>query len=1109
MKNIMNPSSGEIETRLKAVRSRIRRVQLMRAAMVVATVALAGLFAMMAADYFLAPLPMALRWGMSGACLIAVVAAAKFGIGPILKPIDLLQVARWLEVRHPEMEERLSTVLELAHAGGGVSADLLASLAVAAEADAGKVDAVMEVKAARTTQRWGRPAMALTAVLLIALAVWPGATTRLLVRAVVPFSAAGNAAAGRFTVKPGNLEVLAGDALRLEVGYDGREKQLELWMEMESGQKISQAMTRECAVFRYVLNPARNSFRYRVRAGREESDGFAITVWPLPKIMEPRVTLDFPEYTGVLPLESTLDRGIAAVAGTRVSLAGRTNTAVEAAWLEVSGKRLADGVVESAANGGRVGFSWALAAGGSGEAVVMLQHRLGREIEALRFPVEVLEDRAPEVVLLSPMQRDLKVRPDEVMNLKYEVTEDFTVAKLAVEVDAGGKPPISLERTLPLRVAASKPPRFRGDEAMAIGELRSQFPGANEIRVRVRAQDARPVDTGGPGIGYSEWLKLRIDDGAESLARQELREEHEGAKQTIEEAIRATREARERMDWHREDIKKGDLNENARKNLKEAGEKLAGAEEKLDKLAQEMKEGVHATQADDVRRATDTIAKAREDLENAPLQDQPPERDAKLEQARNESESAVKQLENVRNAMNQQREKIEDLARIQDLAQQQQELARQAEANLTQSTEPTPKNWQEQQKRIEEALKQQLRERPQAKAEALTAQAAQAKALAEQASEVATAQDNLEEQTKQVSEESLQQALTAEQAKIAAAANAELAKARDARNEMADTLPEATTAAEAARDEIQKGETQAAADSAKAAAQAMTKAAQSASTPQPSLDRAAQAETVEKLSGRQEQIANAMEALAKGDLAEALKGLQAAQAEAANKLAQAMEAMPQVEGSGPMQEAKNAGKQGSQQAAAAAEQGQKNQSQEASKQHDQSAQSFTKSSEALTRAADEFAKMAQEAAAQPANPQRAQASPSALAEAFQQASQAAKNPQAAAAAAQAAHAAQALSQAAQTARQQMQGRQPGPPGPQGPPGAPPGDQPQPGLRTPEADPGVPPELAKLGLSSADWEKIQATLKSDVGAGEGGAVPEEYRELVKGYFESISKKSTKD
>ena len=349
----------------------------------------------------------------------------------------------------------------------------------------------MEVESARITRRWGRPAIVITAMLLLALAVWPGATSRLLVRAVAPFSQMGNAAAGRFVVKPGNQEVLEGDAVRIEVGYDGRAKKLEIWMELENGQKITQAMTHDGGIFRYGVNPARNSFRYRLRAGREESDGYAITVWPLPKIVEPRVTLDFPEYTGVLSLEAALDRSIPAVAGTRVTLAGRTNTAVESAWLDIGGKRIADGVVESAANGGRVSFSWALAAGGSGEAVVTLKHRLGREIEALRFPVEVLEDRPPEVVLLSPTQRDLKVRPDEVMAMIYEITEDFAVAKLAVEVDAGDKPPVMLERTLPPRVAVKR--RWRSGNCDHVFPGRTKSECESGPRTRDRRAWADPV----------------------------------------------------------------------------------------------------------------------------------------------------------------------------------------------------------------------------------------------------------------------------------------------------------------------------------------------------------------------------------------------------------------------------------------------------------------------------------------------------------------------------------------------------------------------------------------------------------------------------------------
>lgn len=78
---------------------------------------------------------------------------------------------------------------------------------------------------------------------------------------------------------------------------------------------------------------------------------------------------------------------------------------------------------------------------------------------------------------------------------------------------------------------------------------------------------------------------------------------------------------------------------------------------------------------------------------------------------------------------------------------------------------------------------------------------------------------------------------------------------------------------------------------------------------------------------------------------------------------------------------------------------------------------------------------------------------------------------------------------------------------QGEPSPQPGTTEGPSEHPAEPDPGLPPELAKLGISAADWEKIQNSLRSDVGSGGAQAIPEEYRELVKGYFQSMSQKPT--
>jgi hypothetical protein len=1164
--NSMKPNTS-LESRLQDVRRRIRRVQATRAALVIATIALGGLFVVMATDYFLGPLPTAARWVLTGGWLVAVGVAARSGTRPLRTPVSLLQVARWLETRHPEMEERLSTALELESASGGVSASLVELLARSAEADVRNVDGVAEIKAARTTRRWARPAMAMTAILLLALAAWPGATGRLLARAVMPFSKIGNAEAGKFTVKPGNTEVLEGDAVEIDVAYSGCAKSVELWMEREDGTEISQAMTPVTGHFRYRLDPAKTGFGYHVRAGRAESDGYTVKVWPQPRLVDPRATLDFPDYTGEPAREQTPDRGIVAVVGTKITLTARTNTAVASAWIDLNGQRLADGEVENTASTGRVSFSFPLTKGMAGEAVVMLKHRLGQEVEALRFPVQAQDDLAPEVVLLRPSQREMKIRPEEFLPLAYQVTEDFALAAVDLDAEAGGKKSL-MALALPERVGGAELRIFRGEGQVAIGELRTRFPGANEIRVRIRAADKRPENVGGPGVGFSEWLTLHIDEGAESLARQELREQHEGAKETIEKAIQSVREARERMDWHREEIKRNDLNDNARKDVKEAGEKLASAGEQLEKLAAQMKEGVHATKANEVQKAAETVAKAREDLENSPLQDEADRRDAKLQAARDESESAVKQLENVRNAMDREREKIEDLARISELAQQQNEQARQANAALDKPN-ALPEQWQQRQQQIAQQLAQQLRDRPDAKAAALKSQAEQAKALAEQAREIAEAQKSLEQQAKKPTAEALQAALAAEQTKIAAESNAQLADARESRNQMADSLPEATAAAERARDQIQKGDTQSAAAAAQQAAQAMkasagkspdaagekaqgeqtaearakegsdaqdshpsdaqaasgekesagkssksseqsqqngdTQAGHKASGEAKAAKTVAQQQAVADLAKKQAQVAAAMAALASGDTAAALQALQESQAEAARELADAMGKVPQIDGNGAMNEAKNAGQQGATEASQAAQQSQKGDAQAAAGQHAQASNDFGKSAAALARAGSEFSQAAQQAAGQTPNPQRAQVSPAALAEAFQQASQASSQPaDPSAEAASASAAAKALAEAARAGRQQMQGRQPGQPDPPAPPNGAPSEISDGKLRTAEPDPGVPPELAKLGISAEDWEKIQSSLKSDVGAGQAGQIPEEYRELVKRYFESMSK-----
>lgn len=1132
----------DIEKRLAAVRSSIRRAQLQRAGLLVATITIGGLLAIMAADHFLAPLPMPARWMLFGLWLVAVISAIGVAARPLMRKIGLVQVARWIEGRHPEIEERMSTVLELSGGDANASAGLMAELARAAGDDVGKVDPRAELKLVGAGRRWVKPAAVLGIMLLMLFVLWPKEAARLMVRAVAPFSTLGNAAAVKFKVDPGDIEMLEGDALQIDVSYEGQAKSLDLVMEMQNGSEIVQPMPPSGERWSYRMDPVREGFRYRARAGRGESDRFTVTVWPSPMMLEPRVRLGFPEYSGLLPEELPLGRGVEAVRGTTVVLTGKLNTAIEEAWLEMDGKRVVEGKVETEAAGGRLNFEWTLGENSGGEAVVRLKHRLGRELEALRFPVRVLEDQAPLVRWLSPMAKELRVRPDELLGFRYEVTEDFGLAGLQLETKTSGKEQVRLDQVLPEKFPGSvKPYRFRGEGEIAVGALRERWPGANEIRLRVRAVDARPKELDGPGIGHSEWLLLRIDQSAESLARQEMRAEHDGARETMEKAMNATREARDRMDWHRGEMKNEELSKDAKKHFEEARDRLAEAQENLEKLAERMQDSVHAEKADEVREASEQVAAARQELESAPLQDGQQRREEKLDGAKQQAEAAIKNLEEARQQMDRDRQKIEELARLQELAQQQRELARQAENQATASTEnkPLTQEWQDRQRQVEEQLRQQLREQPQARAEVIKDQAAEARELSEEAKQLSEAQRAMEEQAKQtpantpMPEQAVQQlreALAKEQSKLAEETKQQLAEARQELSETADTLPKAEAATKEASEAMTKGQDQAAAESAQQAAEALKESQAEASaqaqpeapkseqgqtnpsqSPQgtPEAKQAAEAERATELgqlAERQEQVAEAMQSLAEGKPAEAMQDLRELQADAAAEMAEAIAELPQAEGSGHMNEARETSRQAGEQAKSAAQRSSEGNTPEAANQHQQSANNLQRSAEALGRAAEDFDRQAQQAQGQQPEQHRAPIPPQDLAQAFQAASRASGEKQAATqSASQANDAAQALSRAAQSARSSMQGnspsQQPGTPIP-GMPGAQPGEKSEEGERPPEADPGVPPELAKLGISAADWEKIQATLKSDVGGGSNG-VPEEYRGLVKKYFETMS------
>jgi len=1063
-------------------------MQLLHGLLGVVTVLLGGLLVLMALDYLFPSLPQALRWGLLAAVLGAALAAGWAWLArPFLRRISLVRIARWIETRHPEIQERFSTILELSDHREGVSESLLRELIEEAEADAGQVDPRIEVRS-EVVRRWSWAAGCLTLLMLVLFAVFPGETRRLFVRAVAPFSDLGNAGALRFEISPGDRELLAGDELRIKIRYsDPAVGELTLVIDREDGEGPVEESLRVSRVtegggeFDYRLPAAKESFRYFAVAGRARSDSFRITVWPLPRLEEVTVRYDFPDYTSLPDEEGPLGREVSALAGTQVELQGFPNTPVERGAFLIDDRPVGEVAVGPGA--GHLTANWTLAPDGGGLGRVVLRHRLGREVEGVRFPINVQLDQPPVVKLIAPREKELRVRPDEQIEIEYHVEEDFAISQAGVELKVDSESKSPLVAAPPERDHSASEAGYRGVETISIGRLLDEWPEARQFKMRITVADNLPDEFGGPGVGHSGWRTFVIDRGAESLVRQEIRAWQSEVRESLQEAGELVQDAKERMERQASQMKEEELPRDTRRQFEEARQELAEARDELTGLAERMEQGVQAARTPEVRKIAEEVREARQQLEDAPLQATPRAREEALADARDSAEEALAKLRTLQEEVQRDEPKLEQLARLSELARRENELARQAAHEAREEAGAAPHDeWRQQQQNVEDSLRDQVKRDPEAQAAMLGKQAEAAQRLAEQARALAKRQEALARAAGQISDPA----------------------AVEAQHQVPPGQMPPTGGDEESSSEH-------------------------GSPPDPP---GTTSEQGQKLADQ----------VRKARPAEALKAMQETQAAEAAKLAGEIANLPQLE-SGPdamnqaarhaqqggrqAREAAQIAGQGREQAGRAAEAARQGQGPAAAQQarmasesfgrtarrHQEASESFGAAAEALERAAGEFGRQSAEAAGRRRGPDQPAAPGEELAEALEASAQAADASTAGEAAQASRQAARALAEAASHAMQAQRGSPP--PGqspglqPQardqaGPPDGRPGRAPEEGPRPPQSDPGIPPELAELGVSAGDWEKLKDLLRSEVGGIDAAGVPEDYRSLVKQYFREVAR-----
>jgi len=196
-----------------------------------------------------------------------------------------------------------------------------------------------------------------------------------------------------------------------------------------------------------------------------------------------------------------------------------------------------------------------------------------------------LQDLVPQVTLISPPQESLRLKPDDEIPLVYEAVEDFGFATAEVELDSGEIMPISI----PTRVDGTG--EWKGSDTFELSQI-----SQSKFKFRLKLTDN---NSSNPGVGYSRWISVTLDQKASSLARQQLQASQADFEESLESARREVREAQQKMRRAQAGLEREILPEANTTALQEGRQKLAAAGRLLEALRERIQNTVQAHRSDE------------------------------------------------------------------------------------------------------------------------------------------------------------------------------------------------------------------------------------------------------------------------------------------------------------------------------------------------------------------------------------------------------------------------------------------------------------------------------------------------------------------------------
>lgn len=361
--------------------------------------------------------------------------AFRYLAAPLRRTPTDLQVARYIEERHPELNDAFVSAVEYGDARLKSSQQALLDQLMEHVAEYTEQIDFKKVVDRRRHLRLHAAAAAAALLLFTLVILDPGFFGRSALR-LVTWDFPVPAVPGGIAVEPGDTRVRRGESqivtarlgsgLSLDPTLYFRFGQDEDWSTLDLHAADGER------TFAASIHGISEDARYYVAVSETRSPEYRITAFDPPYVERIDVRYDFPAYTG-LAAKIEEDRGdITAPVATRVSLAVTASKAVESAELRFSnGRSLA---LETA--GGNLEGSFEVREDLS-YTVHLVDSDDAENDDPVEYYVRALPDRAPRVAILEP-KRDTRASPvDEVM-IRVEAVDDFGLSTFSLNYAVNG-----------------------------------------------------------------------------------------------------------------------------------------------------------------------------------------------------------------------------------------------------------------------------------------------------------------------------------------------------------------------------------------------------------------------------------------------------------------------------------------------------------------------------------------------------------------------------------------------------------------------------------------------------------------------------------------------